>query len=93
MELVLIVGRSNKVCVAVMNGCEENFDQRLFQLLPTSKGYRLFSVGNETRAVLYYELLPGRERMSVERVWYRREGEEIHPFHHSNRLAIRYEWR
>ena len=37
----IAVGRSNKVCVAVMNGCEENVDQRLFQLLPTSKGYRL----------------------------------------------------
>lgn len=91
-SLRVIVGSERKMCVAVLNGAMES-DQRLYQLLPTSTGYRLFSIGNESRAVVYYELVPSVVRVSVERVWYRREAEEINPLNYSNRVSIRFEWR
>lgn len=90
--LSLIVGDRRKICVAIMNGAV-NSTERLYQLLPTSTGYRMFSIGNDSKALAYYEILDNRVRLSVERVWYRREAEEMIPYNYSNRVSVRFEWR
>ncbi len=57
------------VTVAVMNGVD-GMEGRLFQLLPTARGYRLFSVGDSTsRAIFSFDIIPDRLVFSIEKVW------------------------
>ena len=57
------------ITVAVMNGVD-GMEGRLFQLLPTARGYRLFSVGDPTsRAIVSFDILPDRLVFSIEKVW------------------------
>lgn len=86
------VKRGRKISVALLRGGED-VEERLYALLPTSKGHRLYSIGDESRAQVYVEVIPGRVKMCVERVWYRRETEDIHPYNFSNRVSIRAEWQ
>lgn len=57
------------ITVAVMNGVE-GMNGRLYQLLPTARGYRLFSVGDTTsRALITLDIIPDKLVVSVEKVW------------------------
>ena len=57
------------ITVAVMNGVE-GMNGRLYQLLPTARGYRLFSVGDATsRALITFEIIPDKLVISIEKVW------------------------
>ena len=57
------------ITVAVINGVE-GMNGRLFQLLPTARGYRLFSVGDSTsRALISFEIIPDKLVFSIEKVW------------------------
>ena len=57
------------ITVAVMNGVD-GMEGRLFQLLPTARGYRLFSVGDPTsRAIVSFDIIPDRLVFSIEKVW------------------------
>ena len=57
------------ITVAVMNGVD-GMEGRLFQLLPTARGYRLFSVGDPTsRAIISFDIIPDRLVFSIEKMW------------------------
>ena len=77
--------------VAVMNGGDDMLG-RLYQLLPTARGYRLFSVGDSTsRAIITWEVIVDRLVISFEKVWPKstvHEGELS-----SQRISIRFEGR
>mgnify|MGYP001026543984 FL=1 len=77
--------------VAVMNGGDDMLG-RLCQLLPTARGYRLFSVGDSTsRAIITWEVIVDRLVISFEKVWPKstvHEGELS-----SQRISIRFEGR
>ena len=54
---------------AVMNGVD-GMEGRLFQLLPTARGYRLFSVGDSASRVIFsFDIIPDRLVFSIEKVW------------------------
>mgnify|MGYP001179076781 CR=1 FL=1 len=80
-----------KLSVAVMNGGDDMIG-RLYQLLPTARGYRLFSVGDSTRrAVFTWEVIVDRVVISLEKVWPKskvHEGELS-----SQRISLRFEVR
>jgi hypothetical protein len=70
--------KSRRLSVAVLHGSGQS---RLYQLLSTARGYRLFSVSdNEDKLILCWDLLPGRIKVSWEKVL--SEGTE------TNRFAI-----
>ena len=77
--------------LAVMNGGDDMVG-RLYQLLPTARGYRLFSVGDATsRAIITWEVIVDRLVISFEKVWPKskvHEGELS-----SQRISIRFEGR
>ena len=57
------------ITVAVMNGVD-GMEGRLFQLLPTARGYRLFSVGDSaSRAIFSFDIIPDRLVFSIEKMW------------------------
>ena len=63
------VKHRRSMTVAVMNGVV-GMEGRLFQLLPTARGYRLFSVGDPTsRAIFSFDIIPDRLVFSIEKVW------------------------
>lgn len=77
-----------KFTLAFMNGME-NMDSRLYQLLPTARGYRLLSIHEgQRRAVFAMEIIRNKVMFSVERVW-SRENSEIYPNDFSKRISLR----
>ena len=85
------VKNERALTVAVMNGGDDMLS-RLYQLLPTARGYRLFSVGDSTtRAIITWEVIVDRVVISFEKVWPKSkvyEGELS-----SQRISIRFEGR
>ncbi|PCJ80688.1 MAG: hypothetical protein COA49_07595 [Bacteroidetes bacterium] len=82
------VKSAKPLTIAVMNGVSE-MEGRLYSLLPTSRGYRLFSVGDNTyRTIITYEIVPDKLVLSFEKVW--PEGGDTHS---SQRISIRLEGR
>ena len=76
------------ITLAVMNGVNQ-MEGRLYSLLPTARGYRLFSVGDNTyRAIITCEIVPDRVVVSLEKVW--PDGGDTHSSH---RISIRLEGR
>jgi hypothetical protein len=74
-----------------MNGGDDMLN-RLYQLLPTARGYRLFSVGDSTtRAIITWEVIVDRVVISFEKVWPKSKVDEGElP---SQRISIRFEGR
>ena len=82
-----IKGR-RKFTLAFMNGIDD-MDSRLYQFLPTARGYRLLSIHEGQRRVVFtLEIIPNRMMFSVERVW-SRENSEIYPNDFSKRISLR----
>lgn len=77
--------------VAVMNGGDDMLG-RLYQLLPTARGYRLFSVGDSSRrAVITWEVIVDRLVISFEKGWPKSKIDEGELS--SQRISIRFEGR
>jgi len=73
---------------AFMNGID-NMDCRLYQLLPTARGYRLLSINEgQRRAIFTMEIIRNKLMFSVERVW-SKETSEIYPNDFSKRISLR----
>jgi hypothetical protein len=80
------VKSKRSITVAVMNGID-GMNGRLYQLLPTARGYRLFSVGDtKSRALITFEIIPDKLVISVEKDWYMREN-----ITSTHRISIRLE--
>jgi hypothetical protein len=77
--------------VAMMNGGDDMLS-RLYQLLPTARGYRLFSVGDSTtRVIITWEVIVDRVVISFEKVWPKSKVDEGELS--SQRISIRFEGR
>tara|TARA_B110000444_G_C18846334_1_gene602272 strand:- start:4031 stop:4402 length:372 start_codon:yes stop_codon:yes gene_type:complete len=73
---------------AFMSGID-NMDCRLYQLLPTARGYRLLSINEwQRRAIFIMEILRNKLMFSVERVW-SKETSEIYSTNFSKRISLR----
>ena len=77
-----------KFTLAFMSGVDD-MDSRLYQLLPTARGYRLLSIHEgQSRAIFTMEIIRNKLMFSVERVW-SKENSEIYPNDFSKRISLR----
>lgn len=85
------IKNDRNLTVAVMEGGNDMLG-RLYQLLPTARGYRLFSVGDSTRkAIITWEVVPDRVVISFEKVWPKAEVYEEKLS--TQRISIRFDVR